>query len=155
MKLPLFAGCAALTLLAACRGPLAYERERVEVPGVVQWVETLRGEGPGAQEGERIAIHYTAWLMDGTPVDSTYDRGTPITVTLGEAPIEGWNHGLVNLALGGRRSLVIAAAMAYGEQGVAGLIPPGSDLRFEIERVPLAESAPVPARASRDQDDGS
>lgn len=129
-----------LVLPQACRAPLTVEREQVTTGGGVEVSELLVGEGPGARAGERIAIDYTAWLADGTPVDSTLGRGRPVVVVVGSAPLAGWDEGLLGLAQGGRRRLVLPPERAYGEQGLGDLVPPGATLVFEVERVPLEAS---------------
>lgn len=131
-----------LTAATACRAPLALD-ERASITGTgVVVTEVLCGLGPGAHEGETIVIDYVARLTDDTAVDSTYERGLPVSVQLGSSPIAGWNSGLLGLALGGKRRLLIPAVLAFGSSGVPGLVPPDADLVFEIERVrPLSAAA--------------
>jgi FKBP-type peptidyl-prolyl cis-trans isomerase len=37
------------------------------------------------------------------------------------------------MAVGGTRRLVVPAALAYGERGAGGIIPPGAVMEFKIE----------------------
>ena len=93
-----------------------------------------KGSGEEANVGETVVVHYTGWLMDGTKFDSSLDRGTPFSFTLGERRvIPGWEKGVEGMQVGGKRELIIPPDLAYGPQGAGGIIPPNATLRFEIE----------------------
>ena len=93
-----------------------------------------KGTGEEANVGETVVVHYTGWLMDGTKFDSSLDRGTPFSFTLGERRvISGWEKGVEGMQVGGKRELIIPPDMAYGSQGAGGVIPPDATLKFEIE----------------------
>ncbi|WP_208977727.1 FKBP-type peptidyl-prolyl cis-trans isomerase [Labrenzia sp. 011] len=93
-----------------------------------------KGTGEEANVGETVVVHYTGWLMDGTKFDSSVDRGTPFSFTLGERRvIPGWEKGVEGMQVGGKRELIIPPGMAYGSQGAPGVIPPDATLKFEIE----------------------
>ncbi|MET1415202.1 FKBP-type peptidyl-prolyl cis-trans isomerase [Roseibium sp. HPY-6] len=93
-----------------------------------------KGTGEEANVGETVVVHYTGWLMDGTKFDSSLDRGTPFSFTLGERRvIPGWEKGVEGMQVGGKRELIIPPEMAYGAQGAGGVIPPNATLKFEIE----------------------
>ena len=96
--------------------------------------EIEKGTGEEATVGQTVVVHYTGWLMDGTKFDSSVDRGTPFSFTLGERRvIPGWEKGVEGMQVGGKRELIIPPDMAYGSQGAGGVIPPDATLRFEIE----------------------
>jgi len=97
--------------------------------------DTLSGQGPGAAMGQSIRIDYIAMLMDGTVVDSTYERGHPVELVLGEAHVSGLDEGLVGLAVGGKRRIELPPELAYGADGVPGVIPPNSAMEFLVERL--------------------
>ncbi|MCA9573015.1 MAG: FKBP-type peptidyl-prolyl cis-trans isomerase [Myxococcales bacterium] len=100
--------------------------------------DVVLGTGAEANGGDRVTVHYTGWLPNGTPFDSSHDRGAPFSATLGRGEvIPGWDQGVRGMKVGGRRGLVIPGALAYGSNGIPGLIPPGSPLVFEIELVDL------------------
>jgi len=98
-------------------------------------VEVLqRGEGAQAQTGDNISVHYEGVLTDGTKFDSSLDRGQPFSFTLGEGKvIQGWEQGVLGMAIGERRKLTIPAHLGYGDSGAGALIPPGATLIFEVE----------------------
>jgi FKBP-type peptidyl-prolyl cis-trans isomerase len=112
--------------------PLDLERGDTLSPAGVHIRELYLGYGQRAHAGDTLVIDYTAWLLDGTRVDSSLDRGVPIEFELGAAPIAGWNEGLQGVMPQGRRRLEIPARLAYGDEGFADLVPPGADLRFEV-----------------------
>jgi FKBP-type peptidyl-prolyl cis-trans isomerase FkpA len=118
--------------------PVRVERAAATTPGGVQWHDLLVGTGEPAREGDRLTVEYVARLADGTPVDATADRGTPFEFVLGEAPVQGWNEGLVGMREGGKRRLDVPAELAYGAEGWPGLVPPNAPMRFEIELTDVA-----------------
>jgi len=102
--------------------------------GELQIRDIEKGTGEEANVGETVVVHYTGWLLDGTKFDSSLDRGTPFSFTLGERRvIPGWEKGVEGMQVGGKRELVIPPDMAYGSQGAGDVIPPDATLKFEIE----------------------
>lgn len=103
------------------------------LPGV-QKEDLVEGAGPEAKKGDRVSVHYTGTLMDGTKFDSSLDRGTPFEFTIGDGTvIEGWAIGVVGMKKGGKRKLTIPPHLAYDQRGAPPKIGPNATLRFEIE----------------------
>jgi len=98
-------------------------------------IQTLvEGEGEGVVSGNLVTVDYKGRLEDGTVFDSTYERGEPATFPIGQGQvIPGWEQGLIGMKVGEKRQLTIPPALAYGEQGAEGVIPPNATLIFEIE----------------------
>jgi len=113
--------------------PIPVEHITIELDSGITYEDQIAGLGAEAELGDVVELHYEAWLEDGQAVDSSVERGVPISFTLGEAPIEGWNEALTGMSAGGRRRMTIPAALAYGEAGVPGLVPPDAPLSFEIQ----------------------
>jgi FK506-binding protein 1 len=85
------------------------------------------------KKGQRVAVHYTGFLADGTQFDSTKSRGKPLVFRMGaEQVIPGLDYGVSKISLGARAKLTISPEMAYGEHGFPGLIPSSSKLIFDI-----------------------
>jgi len=94
------------------------------------------GSGKMPQKGETVSVHYTGWLPNGTKFDSSHDRAEPLSFKLGQGQvIAGWDEGIKSMKVGGKRQLVIPPAIAYGEQGAGGVIPPNATLIFEVELI--------------------
>jgi FKBP-type peptidyl-prolyl cis-trans isomerase FkpA len=92
------------------------------------------GEGSLAASGQRVKVHYTGWLTDGTRFDSSKDRGDPFVFPLGAGQvIKGWDEGVEGMKVGGTRKLTIPPALGYGARGAGGVIPPDATLVFEVE----------------------
>ena len=109
----------------------------------LQIIDLIEGTGKAAVKGALIKAHYTGWLDDGTKFDSSYDRGQPFQCVIGTGRvIKGWDQGVLGtdaervvpaMKVGGKRKLIVPADLAYGERQMGKLIPPNSDLTFEIE----------------------
>ncbi|WP_313740431.1 FKBP-type peptidyl-prolyl cis-trans isomerase [Pseudomonas sp. MLB6B] len=91
------------------------------------------GEGKAVVKGALITTQYTGWLADGSEFDSSWSRGKPFQCVIGTGRvIKGWDQGLMGMREGGKRRLVVPAALGYGERSM-GKIPAHAELTFEIE----------------------
>jgi FKBP-type peptidyl-prolyl cis-trans isomerase len=91
------------------------------------------GTGAEAVSGKNITVNYVGIFTDGTKFDSSIDRGTPFTFTLGARQvIQGWDLGVQGMKVGGKRILVVPPELGYGANAY-GPIPANSTLVFEIE----------------------
>ena len=107
----------------------------------LQIIDTAVCTGPEAVKGKVVVVHYTGWLYDpslpdkkGKKFDSSLDRKSPFTFPLGGGRvIRGWDEGVAGMHVGGKRTLVIPADMAYGSRGAGGVIPPHATLMFDVE----------------------
>lgn len=97
------------------------------------------GTGQEATNGSKVTVHYTGWLVNGTKFDSSLDRNNPLEFTLGaQQVIQGWEKGVLGMKVGEIRRLEIPTEMAYGSQDL-GIIPPNSDLIFEVELLKVSD----------------
>ena len=91
------------------------------------------GSGAAARNGDKVSVHYTGTLTDGTKFDSSRDRGTPFSFTLGAGEvIQGWDLGVAGMKVGEQRMLTIAPELGYGSRSI-GPIPANSTLLFDVE----------------------
>ena len=116
---------------------LVFDIEVVDVQPSGLEIETVEeGDGAEANAGQRIRVHYTGKLEDGSVFDSSRDRGQPFSFILGRGQvIPGWDIGVRGMKEGGKRKLTIPPELAYGSQGRPPKIPPNSTLIFDVELV--------------------
>jgi FKBP-type peptidyl-prolyl cis-trans isomerase len=93
------------------------------------------GSGLQVNGKMRVRVHYTGWLTNGTKFDVNGNDDPPVEVDVGRGrAIKGWEEGLQGMRPGGRRQLVIPAALGYGSEHTS-LIPPDAVLVFDIKVV--------------------
>ncbi|QLC73898.1 FKBP-type peptidyl-prolyl cis-trans isomerase [Pseudomonas sp. LPB0260] len=100
----------------------------------LQVIDIQLGDGKEVVKGALITTQYRGFLEDGTPFDSSYERGKPFQCVIGtRRVIQGWDKGLMGMRVGGKRKLLVPAHLAYGERQIGEHIPANSNLIFEIE----------------------
>ncbi len=91
-----------------------------------------QGTGKLLKDRDQTRAHYTGTYLDGEKFDSSFDRGVPLDFAVGDM-IAGWNEALITMHDGDKAILLIPSHLAYGPEGIAGLIPGNANLIFEIE----------------------
>ncbi len=110
------------------------QAQGVTTPSGLKYQDTVVGNGPAPRQGQKVSVHYTGWLTNGTKFDSSRDRGEPFQFTLGRGEvIKGWDEGVASMKVGGRRKLTIPPDLAYGSRGAGGAVPPNATLVFDVE----------------------
>ena len=97
------------------------------------------GSGDEVTSGATVTAHYVGVSAStGAQFDASWDRGAPISFPL-NGVIQGWSEGLVGMKVGGRRTLVIPGAMAYGANPPPGAgIAPNETLVFTVDLVDVS-----------------
>lgn len=109
----------------------------------LEYTITAKGNGKKAASGDKVKVHYTGKLLDGTKFDSSVDRGQPFDFKLGTGQvIKGWDEGIALLQEGDKVTLKIPAELGYGAQAT-GSIPANSTLIFDVELIEVSQ-APKP-----------
>ena len=119
-----------------------------------------KGTGVKPAEGANVFIHYAGFLEDGTLFDSSYEEVNktygkfdqnranqngyqpfPFQYGKKDGLIPGFLEGLNKLSIGDKAIIFIPSKLGYGERGAGNVIPPNSNIIFEIE---LLEGIPPP-----------
>jgi FKBP-type peptidyl-prolyl cis-trans isomerase len=107
-------------------------------PSGLQYEVISEGRGAAPVPSDRVLVNYEGTLVDGTMFDSSYTSGEPVEFGLSDV-IPGWSEGLQLMKEGGSYRLFIPSALAYGEQGAGGFIPPYSTLIFKVELISIVK----------------
>lgn len=98
----------------------------------LQFRVLTQGEGAIPARQDRVRVHYTGRLIDGSVFDSSVQRGQPAEFPV-SGVIPGWIEALTLMPVGSKWELYIPHNLAYGERGAGASIPPFSALIFEVE----------------------
>ena len=112
--------------------------------------DVVVGWGPVAKDGDKVKVHYTGTLFNGTQFDSSVGKA-PFSFELGKGNvIKGWDQGVPGMKVGGKRKLTIPSDLAYGEAGSEPKIPPNSPLKFDVELLEIegVDAGPPPGAAA-------
>ncbi|MBX3480547.1 MAG: FKBP-type peptidyl-prolyl cis-trans isomerase [Caulobacter sp.] len=157
----LLAAVAALSL-AACDGGKAARKNLLE--GTEFLAENAKAEGvttlpDGVQRriiqsgptsglkprrGDELKVHYEGKLLNGEVFDSSYERGSPMTMEL-NGLIKAWMDVLPMMRPGDTWVLYVPPDQGYGKDG-SGSIPPNAVLVFRIELIDVLPSGRNAAR---------
>ncbi|NBF41760.1 MAG: peptidylprolyl isomerase [Spirochaetes bacterium] len=106
----------------------------------MRYVIEEEGSGPSPEAGDTVAVHYTGFLLNGMPFESTREQDEPVEFTLGEERIiEGWERTLLDMRVGEKRRAIIPPNLAYGSRGARDIIPPNSFIVLDVELVGIVE----------------
>lgn len=98
----------------------------------LQYKVMAKGTGKSPTATDRVTVHYTGKLTDGTVFDSSIQRGQPATFRVNQV-IPGWTEALQMMKEGDKWTLYIPYEQGYGERGSPPQIPPYSTLIFDVE----------------------
>ena len=116
----------------------AAEKGATKTPSGVIVTTVKPGTGPSPAATDKVKVHYTGTLIDGSVFDSSVQRGQPATFPL-NGVIKCWTEGLATMKVGGKAKLVCPAEVAYGDRGAPPKIKPGSTLVFEVELLEIVK----------------
>jgi FK506-binding protein 9/10 len=108
--------------------------QTLKTPGGVKISFVERGTGNSIQKGDVVRLKYQGRLPDGKIFDSSDLIGgsLPFYVGIGMS-VKGWDESLLLMKVGDKAKLEVPANLAYGKKGYGTLIPPNTDLTFDME----------------------
>jgi len=128
------------------------------LPSGLKVISIKKGNGVKPKVGSKVLVNYAGYFTSGDLFDSNskeiaqlHDKYDPRRDQMGgynsvsmdyspdAALITGFREGLQEMNYGDKVILIIPSHLAYGEQGSRGVIPPNSDLLFELEIVEEAK----------------
>jgi peptidylprolyl isomerase len=120
-------------------GPLSKEPKVTPptgpAPSKLETKELITGTGAEAKDGDTVTVNYVGVLYKGgKEFNASWETKEPFTFTLGKGQvIPGWDQGVPGMKVGGRRELIIPAALAYGAKGSPPKIPANAPLVFVVD----------------------
>lgn len=128
-----------LTPTAVTSGPPPVEGALTLTSSGLGIIDIVEGTGAAADPGDLLSVEYTGWLSDGTEFGSSLKDGAPYEFVLGAGEvIEGWEEGLADMKVGGERRLIVPPELGYGAAGAGSVVPPNSQLTFDVKLVRVA-----------------
>ncbi len=119
-----------LIFATGCRS----KNKEVTTASGLKYTEIKEGSGAVATNGKKVMVHYVGTLENGKVFDSSLNTNQPLNFILGSGEmVPGFDEGILNMKVGGRRKLVIPPNLAWGSEGAQGVIPPNATVIFDIE----------------------
>jgi peptidylprolyl isomerase len=107
-------------------------------PTALRTNDVVTGSGQIAVDGATVKVHYLGlFYQDGEEFDSSWSRGTPAEFSLARV-IPGFAQGIEGMKVGGRREIVIPAALGYADAPPPGF-PKDADLIFVVDLLDIVE----------------
>jgi len=107
-----------------------------ETASGLQYKVITAGTGKKPSSSSKVLVHYRGTLIDGTEFDSSYARGEPVELGVGQV-IKGWQETLPLMAAGSKWQIVVPSELGYGARGAGGAIGPNATLLFDIELIEI------------------
>lgn len=105
---------------------------RVTTASGIVFESVQNGSGPSPKATDTVTVNYRGTFPDGREFDSSYKRGQPASFPLNRV-IPCWTESVQMMKVGGKAHITCPSALAYGERGAGGVIPPNATLVFDIE----------------------
>ena len=105
----------------------------------LQYIVLQEGTGAMPTAEDKVKVHYTGTLTDGTVFDSSVERGEPAEFYLNRV-IPGWTEALQMMKVGSKWKIFVPSELGYGSNPrPGGAIKPNQVLIFEVELLDIVE----------------
>lgn len=105
-----------------------------ETESGLKFILIHKTNGIQAAAGNTVTVHYSGYLEDGSMFDSSLKIDQPFQFLLGAGQvIPGWDEGISLMKKGEKARLIIPSSLAYGDEGIPGIIPEKATLIFDVE----------------------
>jgi peptidylprolyl isomerase len=119
----------------------AVVNQTVTTASGLKYADTVVGTGAAAKKCDMVTVTYVGTFTNGTKFDASADHGGSFSFVLGAGQvIKGWDEGVAGMKVGGKRTLYVPYALAYGAAAY-GPIPAKSDLVFDVGLLKTATSS--------------
>jgi len=109
-----------------------------EIEPGLSYLDLRKSDGEPIATGDIVQVHYQVALgdlRDGQPpwIDSSWEKPKPFQFRIGAGEVlKGIDVGVAGMRVAGERRMVLAPEWAYGERGLAELVPGGSTLTIQV-----------------------
>ena len=100
------------------------------LPSGLQYKIINKGEGNSPKTTDKVKVHYTGKLIDGTVFDSSGDEPSEFGIS---QVIKGWAEALQLMRVGAKWEVFIPSSLAYGIRGKGTKVGPNTTIIFEVE----------------------
>jgi len=116
-------------------------KDTVTLANGLKYIICQKGTGKQAVKGDKVKVHYTGYLLDGSIFDSSVQNNSPFKFILGAGKvIRGWDEGIALMSEGDKFRFIIPPVLGYGTRGAKDsdgnyVISPNSTLIFDVELI--------------------
>lgn len=106
----------------------------IETPSGLKYIIIESGDGELIKNDDVVEVHYSGFFIDSTLFDSSVKIDETLQFPVGaNIVIEGWDEGIKYMSIGTKFRLIVPSNLGYGKDGIQPIIPPNTDLIFDIE----------------------
>lgn len=111
-------------------------KDTIKTPSGLKYIIVKEGTGRVPFLGANVTAHYTGYFEDGRIFDSSVERGQPFSFPVGKGKvIKAWDEAFSTLKVGTKARLLVPYTLGYGDSGAGKLIPPRTNLIFDVELI--------------------
>ena len=113
------------------------------LPSGLKYIDIKVGTGVPAVKGRMVRIAFIGWVSKTQLMFDFRDAPSPLAFHLGTPDpnvVAGLNEGVAGMRVGGKRRLIVPARSWATARSGTKLIPPNSELTYDVELVSVAQA---------------